>query len=400
MRTSFLQGFTQSLNSMLRVQTQSFETQNQIATGKRISTPADDPVGSAKAIQLEQELSQLSQYQNNIDFTESRLQVEEVRFEALNENLLRVKELVLSAANGTSSFDVRQSVAAELETRLDELLALANTRDANGEYIFSGFQGGTKPFEQNAAGKYIYQGDEGQREVTVANGTTVPISDSGRRIFEDIASAQNTFFTDTDSAGAVITSESISNQATYDAAYPLDYVVVFTGAATFDIEDENGTVLAAAQPYTSGSPITVNGAEITISGIPAGGDNFYIESSGKQSMMTTLSNVVEGLRSLTDTPADLATLGQLTDDTLENLESSMNNLGQVWAEIGARINTVDSVRSLHEGVDILNQELLSDIRDLDYAEAISRLSQETFVLEAAQQTFSRVSSLSLFNFLR
>ena len=400
MRLSFLQGFTDSINSILRVQAQTFETQNQISTGQKITTPADDPVGTAKAIQLDQEQSLLQTFQDNIDFSESRLQVEEVRFQSYSDLLLRVKELTLQAANGTNSFAVRQTLAAELETRLEELVSLANTTDANGEFIFSGFQGNTQPFVQNSAGKYVYQGDEGQREVTVATGTKVPISDSGYRVFEDIASAQNTFFTRTDSAGAVITSEAIVNQVTYDASYPLDYVVVFTGAATFDVEDENGTTLLAAQPYTSGSPITFNGVEITITGTPAAGDDFYVESSGKQSIITTLQNVIEGLQTLTDSPADLVALNQLTDDTLINIKAAEDQLGQVWAEVGARLNVVESVRALHEGVDVLNKELLSDIRDLDYAEAISRLSQETFVLEAAQQTFGRVASLSLFNFLR
>ncbi|MGK0441335.1 MAG: flagellar hook-associated protein 3 FlgL [Pseudohongiellaceae bacterium] len=399
MRLSYLQGFNQSLNSMLRIQEQSFETQNQISTGKRITTPADDPVGAAKIIQLDQEQSQLEQFQKNIDFSESRLQIEEVRLSSFNDLLIRVKELTLQASNGTVAFQERQSLAAELDTRLDELVSLANSQDANGEYIFSGFQGGTIPFVQNSAGNYIYQGDEGQRKVTVANGTTVPVSDSGRDIFENIQSADNTFFTNTTSAGAVVTSETVTNQATYDASYPLDYVINFTGAATFDVNDENGVPILVAQAYTSGSPITFNGAEVTITGVPAIGDDFFVESSEKQSIMTSLSNLIDGLRTFTDSPADRVLLEQLTSGSLDNFAFAEENLATVWAEVGARLNTVESVRSLHDGISVLNEELLSDIRDLDYAEAISRLSLESFILEASQQTFSRVSSLSLFNFL-
>ncbi|WP_019530942.1 flagellar hook-associated protein FlgL [Dasania marina] len=399
MRLSFLQGFTQSLNSMLRIQEQSFNTQNQISTGKRISTPADDPVGAARMIQLDQEQSQLEQFKKNINFAESRLEIEEVRLSSVNDLLVRVKELTLQAANGTNAFPQRQALAAEIKTRMEELVSIANSQDANGEYIFSGFQGGTIPFVQDSAGEYVYQGDEGQRQITVANGTKVPISDSGYRIFENINSSQNTFFTDTNSAAAVVSSQRVVNQTTYDASYPLDYEITFTGPATFDVNDENGVPLLVGQAYTSGAPITFNGVEITISGTPAAGDDFYIESSGKQSMIATLAKLAEGLNTLTDSTADKIALDQLVSDSLINIKNSEDSVAQVLAEVGARLNTVESVRNLHEGIGILNEGLLSEIRDLDYAEAISRLSQETFVLEAAQKTFSRVNSLSLFNFL-
>lgn len=401
MRLSFLQGFSQSLNNMLRVQEQTYATQNQISTGQRITTPADDPVGSAQIIQLEQEQSQLSQFQKNIDVVESRLTTEEVRLESVNDLLVRVRELTLSAANtATNAFPERQAIASEIETRLEELVSLANTKDANDEYIFSGFKGGVEPFVLDSAGRYTYQGDEGQRKVTVANGTAIPISDSGRRVFDDIPAVQNNFSTQTASAGAQVTSHRIINQATYDASYPLDYVITFTGPATFDVNDENGGAILVGQPYVSGAPITFNGAEVTISGAPIAGDDFFVESTEKQSMMTTLSTLVQGLKTLTDAPADKAALDQLMSDSLINIGNAQDSLAQVWAEVGARHNTLDSIRSLHSGVDVLNQALLSEIRDLDYAEAVSRLSMESFVLEASQQTFSRVNSLSLFNFLR
>ena len=74
-------------------------------------------------------------------------------------------------------------------------------------------------------------------------------------------------------------------------------------------------------------------------------------------------------------------------------------MSEIKSKIGARQNTLDSVRTLHEGVELVNQQVLSELRDLDYAEALSRLTLETFTLEAAQQSFSRISTLSLFNFL-
>ncbi len=165
MRFSFLQGFNQSLNQMLRIQSATFDTQNQISTGRRVMTPADDPVASARILQINQEQSLLGQFIANTGSVENRLNLEETQVQAVTSMLARVRELTIQAGGLSMTQTDRQNIAAELETRLDELLDLANTRASNGEYIFSGFQGGVKPFEITPTGEYIYLGDDGQREV-------------------------------------------------------------------------------------------------------------------------------------------------------------------------------------------------------------------------------------------
>ena len=72
----------------------------------------------------------------------------------------------------------------------------------------------------------------------------------------------------------------------------------------------------------------------------------------------------------------------------------------VRSRIGARLNTLDSTSALHDGTDLVNQKVLADVRDLDYTEAITRLTQENFVLQAAQQSFAKIAGMSLFDFLR
>ena len=266
MRFSFLQGFNRSVQNMLNLQEQSYKTQNQVSTGQRIVTPADDPVASAVLIQLDQEQSQISQFIANANIVENRLQTEEVQLRAVNELLVDVKEQTILASNGINAFEVRKSIASELEYRLEELVSLANTLDANGEYIFSGFQGNTKPFVQNPDGSFTYQGDDGQRSLNIGGGTQIPISDSGRKIFEDIPAASNGFSSSVSiSAAGVISQGRVANQAVYDANYPDDYVINFTTPTTFDVLTEGGATVLSAQPYTSGATIGFNGLEVEIS---------------------------------------------------------------------------------------------------------------------------------------
>jgi len=421
-RFSFLQGFNNSVQDMQRIQKQTFETQAQIASGRRILTPSDDPVASAKIIQVNQELSRLDQYIDNANAVEGRLSLAETRAEQVTTLLIRVRELTIQAGALSMTKANRQAIAAGLDTRLDELLDIANTRDVNGEYIFAGYKGEEKPFEQKATGEFVYRGDDGQRSVQIASSTQIPISDSGKRIFMDIDSVQTRIDTSIESGNSgagVLVASNVVDQTNYDNnSYPEDYVIRFDGVANqFDVYARPDILDAGVNTplfsvANSGSPITINanttplaaptnlGWEITLAGTPADGDLFYVNSTQKQDVLTTLSKLSEGMKTLAASSADEILFDQLVAETLDNLDAAESNISEVKSEIGARQNTVDSVRTLHQQVELINKGVLSDIRDLDYAEALSRLSIETFTLEASQQSFVRISSLSLFNFLR
>lgn len=146
MRMSLLQSFNQGLRSILDIQSRQAHTQNQVATGRRVLQPSDDPLAAARILQVEREQSRLTQFQKNIDGVESSLMLEDTQLEAVGNLLLRVRELATKAGNGSLGYSERQGLAAELETRLAELLNLANTRNTTGEYIFGGYQGEQPPF--------------------------------------------------------------------------------------------------------------------------------------------------------------------------------------------------------------------------------------------------------------
>lgn len=434
-RFSFLQGFNESVQGILRAQQQTFQTQQQISSGQRIVSPADDPVASARIAQVNQEVSRVEQYIDNADSVESRLKLEENQIQQVSSLLFRIRELTVQAGGLALTQTDRQGVAAELDTRLEELFDLANTRDANGEYIFAGYQGGVQPFVKTQAGEYLYQGDDGQRLVQISSSTQIAMSDSGKSIFMDIDSASKLMAARDEpgnSSNATITASSIDN--TIDAAdgltnyarnsYPEDYMVVYDDGAyniysRTDFLANNGVLAApinAAPIPDTGSPMTIDanaidmapatpditnlGWSITVTGTPADGDRFYVDSTEKQGLLTTVARVSEALKSLSDSPADKLVLDDVLADTLDNLSAAEDNMSRIKTQIGARQNTLDSVRLLHEGAQIVNQEVLSELRDLDYTEALSRLSLETFTLQAAQQSFAKISNLSLFNFLR
>lgn len=406
MRLSFLQGFNQGLSGILRAQTNTYSTQAQIASGKRVMTAADDPVAAARIIQIDQDQSQLGQFIKNAGSLENRLTLEESQLKGVTELLTRVREQTVYAANGVLSENERRIIAVEIEGRLDELVNLANTRDNNGEFIFAGFKGGSEPFVQNTAGDYQYLGDEGQRLISIASNTKLPANDSGKEIFVDIPAEQTMFFTSNglaNTGSASISHGRVVDAAAFASSDPMGYTVTYdaTGPQYSVLGNSPGAV-ATLVPDDGSGHIDINGFSVTISGTADDGDTFNVESSSapKQDMMTTLSKLARSLNTLGTSGEDQEAYRLAMADALNNLDGALENINQINAKIGARFNTLESVREVMESVSQVNSEVLAEIRDLDYAEAVSRLTMESFTLEAAQQSYAKVNGISLFNFLR
>jgi flagellar hook-associated protein 3 FlgL len=408
-RISSQQAFLGSVGDMTSLNSQVIDTQSKISSGREILTASDDPLNSSRIVQLTQGISLRDQYTENLNTLEGALQAEESALNNIVDNIQRIRELTVQAGNGALSQEDRKSIALEVNQRIEELAQLANTKDANGEFIFAGFQGDIKPFEVGADGNYEFIGDEGQRFIKADEATNVARNDSGKFIFMDVESAENTVFTTTNpnnaDEDAFITAGRVTDQTTYDAFYPEDMVITFNpetnvvpnGPNYTITERSTGRPIIQDEVYGSGADITYEGVTFAIVGSPNPGDTFTVESSSKQDIFTTYKILEDNLLNLTDSAADKALLTDLVDDTLVNLDNALESVLEVQSSVGGRLNIVTSSRDTQEEINIVNQGILTDIRDLDYAEAVSELSFQTFVLEAAQLTFTQVTGLSLFN---
>ena len=178
--------FDRGIASMLDQQAKLSQTQLQIATGKRIITPKDDPVGAAYALDLRTAISQTEQYQNNADRAYSRLELQESVLKGVDDLIPRIKELTVQGLNDTYSAGDRQAIAEELRQINDELMALANTKDSNGEYIFAGYDADAIPFSNPADGVFAYSGDAGTRTLQISPTRQVQDRENGFDVFMDI----------------------------------------------------------------------------------------------------------------------------------------------------------------------------------------------------------------------
>jgi flagellar hook-associated protein 3 FlgL len=403
MRISTSQIYEKSLNAMLDQQAGVNQTQLQVSTGRRILKPSDDPTQSARILDLGQALATNQQYQLNADTTRYRSSLEDSVLGSVTDLLQRARELTVQGANASQSNETRRSIAVEVRQRLDELLALSNTKDANGEYLFSGFKGQTQPFARSG-NSFSYSGDQNQRYLAVGPGIQVAERDPGSEVFQRVRNGNGTFNTADNPANTgtgIIDPGSASNAFVTDT-YTITFAQVLpTDPITYSVTGAvSGVVVAAGTPYVDGAVLAFNGVTTNVKGTPANGDSFSLTPSTHQDVFTTLQNLVNTLETGAGDPASTARLNNGINRALTDIDQDIGKMLEVRAQVGARLNTIDSQKDTNDDFTLHLQSTLSDIQDLDYAEAASRLNRQLLGLQAAQQAFVKVQGLSLFNFLR
>ena len=406
MRVSTQQLFGRGIESINDVNAQLQKTQLQMSTGKKVLTPADDPVASTRILQLNQELALNKQYQSNIVSVENSLKLEDDLLGSINDVVQRIRELTINAGNGSLNATDLTYIASEIGERVEQLAGMMNSQDASGEFVFGGFQGKEEPFQKNVSGSYRYEGDEGQRFVQIDASIAIASTENGKSVFMDLDAAKNTFFTEVNPNNqsvppAIITTGQVIDQDVYDDFYPEDMIIQFKAGGSgleYDIiESSSGKVMSQNNAFVSGAPITAEGVQFEVVGDPFPGDTFFVQSSEKQGVLTTVEKLVYGLENFNATSEGRAAFDALLEDTITNLDNAETSILETRSQLGARLNTIETTNEQHLDVALLTMEVLADLQDLDYAEAISNLTMQQFILESAYSTYSQVTSLSLFD---
>lgn len=403
MRISTSSLYEASTSQMSNLQSQMAKTQLQLGAQKRVLTPSDDPVASARMLEVSQSQSMNTQFGTNRSNARSSLAQVDSTLTSVTTLMTNVKTLIVRAGNPSLSDSDRASLATELDGRIQDLVGLANTTDGAGSYLFSGYQVGTKPFTQTAGGA-TYNGDQGQRDVRVASSRTLPISDSGSAVFENNVAAAGTFHT---AAGAANTgSAAVASSSITDLTQVTghNYAVKFSvtpAGTTYDVLDTSSTppsTVQSAQPYTDGAPINFGGLQLTVGGTPADGDQLTVSAARKQSIFTTLTDLAAALRQPAN-PNNPNALTNLLSVANTNLSNAMDNVLSVHSAVGSRMAELDTLDATGDQNDVRYASQMSDLQDLDMVKMISLYSQQQTSFQAAQKSFTMMAGLSLFNYI-
>ncbi|WP_018606838.1 flagellar hook-associated protein FlgL [Uliginosibacterium gangwonense] len=307
MRISTPQLYNTNVSNLTRQQSDLVHSQQQLSTGKRVLTPADDPVAAARALEVGQSVAINSAQATTQGTATDSLKQLDSRLSSINDILTYIHERAVQAGSGTLNQADRDTIATDVAAQFDELMSQANTVDPNGEYVFAGYKGDQQPFVGNLAG-VTYQGDQGSRSLQVSNSRQIPIGVNGNELFMNVD----------DGAGGVT-------------------------------------------------------------------DTFSIISN----LVSTIKN--SGLSSSAYSAAIEKSMGQLNN--------AQDNVLRLQSQTGSRMVELDALTSMGENLNTQYASTLNTLVGLDYISTISTYQQQNTYLEASRSTFSKVSGLSLFNYL-
>lgn len=401
MRIATLQVFNSSLQSMLDQQARLLRSQEQVSSGLKILTPSDDAVGAVRASDIESNRAVLQQYRDNATIAEAQLGLAETALGGVNNLLQRASELAIQSANATNSDQSRGAIAVELRERLNELVDLANSRDASGEFVFGGYQVSGQPFAL-AGGIVSYSGDQGQRQLQVGEGTRVAVRNSGAEVFLSSPSGDgraDVWAAETNSGNLIVDGYSTSGGFT-----PADYTLTFSQPTLADPITWTATsgtppATVASGSWAEGDAIQFAGIQLDFVGLPADGDSVSVQPSSKRSVFDVIASLASALEAPRTDAQSAAVQQNAINRSLNELDQALTHINDIRASVGSRLNIVESQRGINEDFDFQLEVALSETRDLDYAEAISRFNAQLVSLQAAQQSYARVQDLSLFNYL-
>jgi len=306
MKVSTSMFFDKASAQLGNVQGSLAKTQAQLSTGKQITKPSDLPDKAALVTRLESEIARQNTYQGNIKTVEIRLMGEETALKNTSDVMFRMKELAIQAANDTLSGADRKTVALELDELRNQVLSLANSQDANGNYYFSGSRVSHMPFGPDAKGVIVYQGDQTRMVVNVGDNRRMSLNLPGSDAFTKVVR-------DDGKGGS-------------------------TGVGFF--QSLNDLIDA-------------------------------VKGSNRVAIQRGISEI----------------------DTLQQ------GLSNASAKVGTDLKVVDAQNNVLDEITLRLKSTMSDIQDLDYTEAITRMNKDSLALEAAQSSFAKISKLSLFNYI-
>lgn len=395
--------FNQSSLSMQKANERYLKVQEKISEQSDIVRPSDDPNGAGQLLRYGADAKLLDQYDQNMTLATNSLEYESVTLESLNSTLDDINVRLIQTVNGANSQDDLDTLAGEMESLLASVADLMNSKNSNGQYIFSGTSTDSPAFIKDATGKYVYAGNEAQQMSQIGDTVSIATNDSGKAVFQD-AWTRNTV-TATSSAGTATLSYSISDQDAYDTFVENNYSAVnsvlndFTLTTTagapdqFAITNSSGAVLASGD-YVSGEAITFNGMEFTLDGVAGSTVNITLDQPTRDNVLNQVMDAINALRdpSLTSEEREYFRL-----NATASIVNTQTNIAKASSSVGARLNTIDNRTDYGAAKQIFNQQAQENIGGLDIYKATTELELSESALSATQLLFQRISSLSLFN---
>jgi len=403
MRVSTVIMFERSVSSMNRQQSEFMQIGEQIASGKRVVRPSDDPQAASRAVGVSQSLATNSQQSDSRVTVRNSLSQEESVLGSVADALASAKASLVKAGNGTLSDADRQSIATDLRGVYEAMLGQANSTDGNGSYIFGGYKDDAEPFVKDG-GAVSYVGSDSVRQQKVDSSRLMEVGDTGSDVFQSVAAGAGYVAKagDTNSGTLTFTGPQVTD--TTVEGYGDSYEISFSdnGDGTYDYSVTGLPDGEITGTYDGDSAtLEFGGIRLTLEGTPEDGDTIAMGQAQNMEpdIFKTLENMLSALENPLDSDADKAAFANTLSTSSREVDNALDNVLTVRASVGARLNELDTLDTVGGDRKISYTQTQSDLIDLDYTTAISDYVLRQVGLQAAQKAFVNLQGTSLFELM-
>ena len=388
--------------------------QENLTSGKKVVRASDDPTGAAQAERALTRISRIATDQRALESQRNSIAVAESTLGDVTSALQNFRELVVSAGNGTHTAAERKTIALQLTGLREQIVGLANTKDTNGQPLFSALGSALTPFvgPQTTSPDYTFNGLPGQ---TSSSEVSIPFALDGDSAFMLQVARDGAYNISTSGPTAIGTSPLTVNVAASvpaatmnDSSYKISITGVVAGTTpgtstatyTLDTTTSGTSPVTTSQvglqsiDYPTGSlPISIPGRVVTITGAAAGGDTVNIAPN--PSLFSVLDNAIRDIGGATSN----ATAAQAVSQALGNIDIGMSRVSAVRGQAGELLNRADSITSNQEKRSIQLEADRSRAEDLDMVKGISDFQKQQTGYQVALQSYAQIQKLSLFNYI-
>lgn len=405
--------------------------QGKIAAQTDIVKPSDNPVGASQLLIYQGNTHQLKLFDDAMKMATNNLEYQEVALDSLNGFMDDVRTLFIQAQNDINTQEDIDAIVQEIRLITESMAELMNTRSADGSYVFSGTDTQGPPFVINSQGRYEWAGNEGQKYAQISEDMRIPVTDSGKKLFQDIWT--NRSFSSELIAGDVTLTANVKNQRDFDQfmednydpenpsenAYRLttspvdiDNLVLDSNLidsstredqerrraydgepGVYSITNSAGEVVVSGN-YTAGKPISLGGMSFIVRGAPGAIVDLSLDKPRRDNVLNEINDTLVVLNDRDSTKEE-------REQSFFDATTSINNAQQMIREgrssVGARLNVLQDREDFSSANQLSNAIAQDRIGGLDVAAAATELAMKETALNASQKVFSRISNLSLFN---
>jgi len=396
MRISTAHAYDATIDSLSKRMSDLTATQSQISTNQRVNKASDDPTAAARAERANARLQTNDANQRALGMSKNAMTLSESALGSATDLLTTARDAMVAAGNGSYTASDRQTLVNTLTDARKQLLAVANTDDGSGHYLFAGQGTSALPFV-DAPGGVVYHGADGEQQV--ASGEPLPTTVDGAVTWMQAPTGNGTFATSavTSNGTGWIDRGSVTNPSAITGS---DYRIQFSvasGATTYSVLKDGVATSLSNVAYTPGRAISIDGRSFTISGQPANGDEFEAaKSTQSQSVFDALDKAIAALK---NPNANSGQIQQAVSGSIGDIDQSLTRLSSVRSEVGATLNRIDSVAGRLADSKVSDQTDHSNAVDLDMAAAISAQSTQQTNYEVALKAYATIQKLSLFNYI-